>query len=121
MEGRIVPTIQVVSPLSSPIVAGAPPLYGTWTILTPPMSPTIAPARCVEVPAPPEPKVTWPGRARAIAMSSLTDLAGSDGWPSTTFGPEATRITGSRSRMGSYGSLRNAGFEVWLVDTMSSV
>jgi hypothetical protein len=42
------------------------PRYATCVIDTPVRNLNISPARCGVVPAPAEPKLSWPGRARAI-------------------------------------------------------
>jgi hypothetical protein len=50
----------------------------------------------------PEPaKLTCPGRARASAISSFTDFAGSEGCTTSTLGASATRLTGVKSFTGS--------------------
>src|SRR3970040_729899 len=104
MVGRKVPNIQVVSPLIRPKVAGAPPLKGTWIILTFAIEPNDAPARCVEAPTPPEPYVISPGRDLARAINCGTDFTGRDGWTTARFGAFAIRISGSKALWGSYGS-----------------
>ena len=57
------------------VIATAPSLYGTWTILPPRRCASISPARCPDVPLPAEAKVTPCGRA-AIAARSFSDLIG---------------------------------------------
>ena len=54
----------------------------------------------------PEPaKPIFPGCAFASAISSCTDFTGSEGCTTSTLGPSAIRLTGSKSFTGSYGTL----------------
>src|SRR5688572_33507017 len=58
------------SPDRSAVIAGDPPLYGTWTILVLVMLSMSSPARWPALPAPLEPYERPPGLDRSIAMSS---------------------------------------------------
>jgi len=56
---------------------------------------------CGALPGPPEPKVSWPGRAFASAMSSFTDFTGTDGRTTNSNGEDVTSVIGAKSRIGS--------------------
>ena len=71
--------------------------------LTPVIILKSSPAMCPGEPVPDEPCVSWPGRARASAISSLTELTGSEGCTTSTFGITATCVIGAKSVSGLYG------------------
>jgi len=56
---------------------------------------------CGALPGPPEPKVSWPGRAFASAMSSFTDFTGTDGRTTNSNGEDVMSVIGAKSRIGS--------------------
>ena len=68
------------------MIAGLLPLYGTCTMLMPVARLNISPARWLVLPTPGEAKVSSPGCALASAISSLTFLAGVEGWTTSTLG-----------------------------------
>jgi hypothetical protein len=84
-------------PPSNAATAGAPPLKGTCTMLTPAASLNSSPVRWKTVPLPEEAIVSWPGFAFASAMSSLTEVAGTPGSTASTTGSEATTEIGAKS------------------------
>ena len=90
-------TSRLVCPPTAAVVAGAPPLYGTFTMRMPTASANSSPAMR------PPPRmlatlqVSSRGRARASATSSLTLCAGSDGCTQMISGLNATRLTPDRS------------------------
>ena len=55
------------------------------------------------MPLPDDAKLSLPGFALAYAISSCTDLAGTDGWTTSTLGTPATSTTGTKSFTWSYG------------------
>ena len=55
-------------------------------------------ARWFSEPVPGTPTFSAPGFARASATSSFTERTGSDGCTTSTSGPDARLVTGSRSR-----------------------
>jgi len=57
-----------------------------------------SPATCEVVPVPNEASAILPGLALAWAISSGTDLTGSDGWTSSTSGERVTPATIAMSR-----------------------
>ena len=67
------------SPPRRAAVAGTAPLYGMWLNLRPEASCSQAPARCVVVPTPLEPKLRPSLRDFASPRSSLKVRAGTDG------------------------------------------
>ena len=89
--------IMSTSPASSAVVAGAPPLYGTWTTFTPAMTLNISPAMWKPLPLLAEAKLSLPGCALASAISSSTFFAGTAGFTTSTNGPVASMLTGSKS------------------------
>ena len=80
------------------MVAGAEPLYGTCTSLTPAMTLNNSPARCETLPTPADGKFSSPGRLRASAINSLIEAAGSDGCTATISGVAAICETATKSR-----------------------
>jgi len=61
--------------------------------------------RCGVEPTPGPAKLYLPGLSRINCTSSGSDLAGTVGLTTTTFGETATSVTGAKSLMGSYGTL----------------
>src|SRR3954467_13607145 len=91
-----------------PIVAwtaGAAPVNGTWTRSRPNDSRNSSPPRCGVEPTPGPAKLYLPGLFRMSCTSSGSDLAGTDGLTTTTFGDAATSVTAVKSLTGSYGTL----------------
>src|SRR6266581_1753038 len=62
----------------------------------------ISPARCGVLPFPAEGKLSLPGRALAYAISSETELTGTDGCTATKCGTEAASVIGAKSLATSY-------------------
>ena len=56
---------------------------------------------CGVVPSPPDPKLTVPGLALAIAITSLTDCAGTEGFTTRTSGETAAIEIPAKSLAGS--------------------
>ena len=83
------------------MIAGPPPLNGTCSKSTPAMSLNSSPPRCMKLPTPAEAYGTPPGFSLASATSSLTDLAGSSGLTTSTFGAEARNAIGAKHLIGS--------------------
>src|SRR5829696_3337408 len=92
------------SPEITAVVAGALPLYGTWSISTPVIDLNNSPARWPGAPAPLEENVSAPRLAFASAINSLTVFAGTEGCSASTFGTVATAVIGAKSFCTSYGS-----------------
>ena len=51
-------------------------------------------------------------------MRSLTEVAGTDGFTMSTLGVVATRVTGAKSLMGSYGIFL---YKLWLMPCVDTV
>ena len=92
-------------PPSRSCIAGAPPLYGTWTMSTFASDLKSSPARCPALPLLPDANESLPGLAFARAINSATEFAGTDGLSTSTFGVTATSVTGAKSFSASYGIL----------------
>ena len=90
-----------VSPASNACSAGAPPLYGMCTMLTPVSVLNNSPARWPALPLLPDPNDNAPGCAFAYATSSGTELTGSVGLSTNTLGVVATSVIGAKSLIGS--------------------
>src|SRR5574340_36836 len=88
------------SPLTSAAIAGPPPLYGMCVTLTPANCFSISIDRWLVVPLPLDPAFILP-LFLAMAMSSLTFLAGTLGCATSTSGTEDIQLTGTRSLNGS--------------------
>ncbi len=71
------------------------------TIFTPAITLKSSPARCGVLPLPEPAKPISPGRDFAAAISSGTECTASDGCTTSTLGPSAMRLTGSKSFSGS--------------------
>ena len=81
-----------------------------------------SPDKCGELPLPPDAKFIVFGFALAMATSSFTDFAGTDGCTTRMFGCETTSETGAKSFTVSNGNLLiRLGFTVWVVVTISRV
>src|SRR3954470_9657523 len=80
--------------------AGPPPLNGTWVMSTSNASLNNSPARCAGVPLAAEASLNLPGLAFATATSTLTVVAGVDGWTTSTCGDEHISEIGSKSLYG---------------------
>jgi hypothetical protein len=65
------------------------------------MDAKITPAMCGGVPLPPEAYLSSPGLALAIAISSLTEFAGTEGLTHSTVGAMASSVIGEKSLIGS--------------------
>ena len=89
--------MNVISPESSAIAAGPPPLYGTCTSFVPVMLLKSSPVRWLIAPLPLEPYVSCPGCAFASAISSLMFFTGSDGCTTTTCGTAESQMIGAKS------------------------
>ena len=85
------------SPPTSAIMDGPPPLYGTCTIFTPVRLLKYSPARCAADPLPEEEYASWPGRALANAMYSLTVFTGTDGCTTRMCGVVASCVIAAKS------------------------
>ncbi len=96
--------MSATSPARRSVTAGGLPLYGMWTRLTPAIALNSSPDKCGAVPVPAEAKFNWPGRLFARAMSSFTDLAGTDGCTTSTLGAAVVSAIGAKSRTKSNGS-----------------
>ena len=92
MAGRS-PQKTCTSPPMSAVMAGAAPLYGTWTILIPVSCCSSSDPRCGVVAFPADAKFSFPGFALARAMSSWRVLALTSGPTATTCGTRATSDT----------------------------
>src|SRR5207237_10507704 len=90
-----------VSPASTDCTAGAPPLYGTWTISTPARRWKSTAASCGTEPLPEEAKLSLLGFFFAYAISSPSVLTPREGFTATTSGDDVTLVTATRSRTGS--------------------
>src|SRR5688500_2126183 len=109
-------------PASIAVIEGEPPLYGTVTIFVPVRCMKSSAARCVLVAMPLVATLRSPGLALASAITSFTDLTGTEGWTMTMCGSVATWDSGVKSRTGSNGSfLCNAGVMVNDAATVSRV
>ena len=80
------------------------PLYGTCTTSMPAAKRNCSAFRCVPLPTPDEPKLSWPGFCFASAINSLTDFAPSEGDTSSRLVLTAIWLAGAKSLTGSYGS-----------------
>src|SRR4051812_2954829 len=78
------------------------PLYGTWLNFTPVFTWNHSRYRCIVEPAPAEPHVTCPGRARAYSINSFTDFTGSEALTTIDCSRSPRWITGANPN-GSYG------------------
>ena len=83
-------------------MAGPPPRYGTWITSTPVIDFSISTAKWCPPPVPLEEKVSLPGLARASAITSCTEFAGSEACATSIAGRRAARPTGLKSLYGSY-------------------
>ena len=104
MSGIDEPTESImncVSPPSTPLSAGALPLYGTCSICVPVSSCSSSPARCSVLPMPVLAKLASPGLALAAAIRSASVRAGLSVRTTSTSGVSAMRATGVKSRAGS--------------------
>src|SRR3954454_17956936 len=72
---NIICTLPAITALSAELASR----YGTWTMLTPVMALNSSPPRCGGVPIPDDAYLSWPGLDFASAISSCTDLAGTEG------------------------------------------
>src|SRR5664279_5008109 len=97
--------IMATWPLMTSTMPGAPPLYGTAVIVVPVALRKSCIARSDGLPGPAVAYVISPGLALASAIRSCIDLIGDDGRTYNTIGVRATRITGVKSLIGSYGRL----------------
>ena len=71
--------ITLVWPPTTSIMAGPPPLKGTWSMSTPAISLNNSLPRCWKLPMPAEAYCRSPGCFLASAISSATEWTGSDG------------------------------------------
>src|SRR3954462_1455044 len=103
-EGNAVNAIGVWPPIVA-WTAGAAPVNGTCTMSRLNASRNSSPPRCGVDPTPGPAKLYLPGLSRISCTSSGSDLAGTDGLTTTTFGETATSVTAAKSLRGSYGTL----------------
>src|SRR5215212_3789567 len=85
--------------------AGPAPVNGTCTMSKPSDWRNSSPDKCGVVPTPGEAKLCFPGFFLTISTSSLMLWAGPCGLTTTTFGDAPEMVTGTRSLVGSYGTL----------------
>ena len=84
-------------PANKAVVCGAPPLYGTCTILTPVIFLKISPDICCDVPWPGERNETLSGLLFARSINSFTDLTERFGCVTSSKGVTANFATGAKS------------------------
>ncbi|MNN54619.1 hypothetical protein D3C81_1694420 [compost metagenome] len=73
-------------PAMTSVIAGPPPLYGTWSRSTLARCSNSTPDRCCAEPLPDEANATVPGFCFASASTSLTFVAGKAGLATSTLG-----------------------------------
>src|SRR5215207_8230790 len=88
-------------------ISGPPPLYGTWTRLTPALRSIITPKKCGRLPGAGLPKLAIGGFAFHQATSSCTVFAGCVAATDIANWKLATCAIGVKSTCGSYGSFEN--------------
>ena len=93
-----------ICPPSRSLIAGPPPLYGTWMRLAFAVSRNSSPARLPALPTPEVPYGRPPGRLFASFTYSAMVLAGRDGCTTSTFPDTVAMEIGAKSRNGLYGS-----------------
>ena len=75
----------------------------------------------MKLPTPADAYCNFPGRSRASAMRSLTDLSGRSGWTEITFGAVARIATGANDFPHRKITLWNQGLMVIASEAISSV
>src|SRR5438552_15422587 len=106
---RICPAVEVpdiiaaTSPATVAVVAGAPPLYGTWIMLIPARALRRSMVRWCWLPLPPEPYCRGGLARRAYSMNSVQFCAGTEGLIARKKPFETRLVTGARSFSGATG------------------
>src|SRR5688572_31725189 len=95
IELAAVAKIRFMLPARRSIIAGPPPLYGTWVIFVPACRLNSSRARCPVPPTPDEPPFS--GLVLARFTRSVTDLTGRDGWTIRMLVESTACVTGMRS------------------------